>query len=1499
MSDKISESGWKAFVKSLKLDQELDDKELLKLLARVDKTDERKPEPRLEALKDLAKEIPKQVAAATKLKKQLGDKPFGQIKDQLYAMLDAAETAQKKAQTALDEADGEDDEDAKPDLLANPKLLYKQLNLCRQDPERTVNFAYVDGKDGQPALLAMHPRMNVKKLFAKLQEAAGVKAGSYGTAWVDGTSLMLQLEKPLSGLVKKIRQPVKACGFKIAKAVLWDADGTVFEQDEQAEDVVGVPTAPGSPSDAYARKLADLQPRVRQAAEAGSADREKHAKLLEFAAGKAKADDFLAALTALKHLQDLLDKPTPKAAPGEGGDPGSAFKSRLAVLIPKIKEAQTSQHPGAQAASLKAAEAGVMARKGLFAEAQGLLDELEDLLAGKAAPSAGEPKPGAESKPIDTWNALRKELQPLIDDAVKVSGERATKISAAWSLALECAAKGDFGRADLIAKKLKETLSTPAPKTTGQGEKTGDSKVDVTQALLQARGEIARIRAQLNSFGSTWPTLWGTRLEAAENAVESVSAGSLKEIQDSAAASDKILKELEPKIAELTGKKREFEQKARALEDRHKQLGTLNAVTQDTAMTKRHDKLSRDLQAARDLADDEFKYDQALVAVDEAMNKALQMDKEADAWDRLRAIYTAREALFDEALLAYNGLTAPVQELTNARDEIQTEWNKVHSEWKKTAYAEAIAASDKIPALVAALKRKALIFEQVGSWPPGLVTQLQSDRNKYGELFAKLYPQSLIDAIDPLAAPTYQLELDDKSYGQLKGIWDHMTAVRKRADDGLLYFQAAEVLTKASRKLLEAEASRRALRYVAPDYRDKVQDALGKGKTAANRQEFQKAKLAVDAGQRYADEQQTHVTRCLTYLTALDKTNAQLEKVQQQHSSESAKAATQACLMSVQEAETLALARDFDGAEKQLESVRTLLGEITAAEALTKSLGDAQNAPERTAGGEEMNKDIALIESAIKSAEDSSSKSGVNFEWNTLSNAKMSLAGMRRANRDGDTQTANAERQKALKDLSGLTDQLSSHKTSRALQTSLQTAIQASEALFGTLAANSLDVAKLLSTEFTDIKAEFAKKVTEPLAGKKQPAFDSILEALASLQNRLATWRAAAPQLAPFGTDAAQAEIVIAALETVDVPAVTSAYGGFEATFKTPLEKLPAEERHKALRQRKDALVKNVTIATLPKGAADMKAVIAEATAFKKETLELKDAVDHVGTKLNANVAAITDRVTQLGRQAAFDKLLKALEAAAQAGKASGLRAAANEIVHFDRMLQQLASSRTGFLSTYSGMNGRLTTAKSSLSSLAKSQSVDRAVTALLDQQATPIGAELERLKLAGEADANFYPAAAVDIAKVEPTLVQLEKDVAGLQPLAAPAEALEKQLKGLAAVSQIPAFKTAIERAEALSQAAAQAMLAVPPDFAKAKQDLDAAAKLATGATQASTGASATAPQAGSDGAPDYDESVKQLRTRHSQLASDSNRLALDPKGIEPLEKAVSDIEKLIAEAA
>jgi len=466
MADKISEALWKAFTKKQKLEVELEDKDLLKALARFEKTDERKPEPRLQALEDLIKEIPKQVTALVKLKKKLGDKPFGAVKDELYAILEEAETLQKKTQAALDaEGDADEEDDEPGNVLLEPKRLLAMLTRCKRDPELSMRFAFIDAKDKQGAVFAMHPKMSGKKLFAALQAETGVKTGAFGSAWVQvngefaGTCLMLQLDKPLSGLVKKVKGPVKAAGFKIAKAVLWNADGTVFEQEDESEGTPApgaveavaapapgapaepnktAPAAPLQPSVTYAAKLAALMPLVQKAAAAGSADAVKHQKLLEFAAGKATAKDFLAAVAGLKQVEQLLNNAAPKVEPGADDAPMArgtqqappmggvlAFKSRLTGLLPRIKATEAAGGPVAAQIVAKREEAIALARqKGAtpeqMAQAIALLDEIESLIATSGVqPATGSvPKVAAATGPKVVfqqtrleWDTTRKQVR--------------------------------------------------------------------------------------------------------------------------------------------------------------------------------------------------------------------------------------------------------------------------------------------------------------------------------------------------------------------------------------------------------------------------------------------------------------------------------------------------------------------------------------------------------------------------------------------------------------------------------------------------------------------------------------------------------------------------------------------------------------------------------------------------------------------------------------------------------------------------------------------------------------------------------------------------------------------------------------------------------------------------------------------------------------------------------------------------------------------------------
>jgi hypothetical protein len=450
MADKLSESTWTGFLKKQKL--ELDDGALRKSLAKFDKTDESKPEPRLDALNDLVEQFKKQIVAQAKRKKELGDKPFALVKDQLYELLGEAEALQKKTQAAMAAEDDEDEESA-PNALLDSKVLFKQLTLCRRDPERTMKFAFVDAKDKAAAVLVLHPRMGARSLFSKLQAAAGVKTGAYGSAWVDGTSLMLQLDKPLSGLVKKVRAPVKAAGFKIAKAVLWNEDGTVFEQDEGDDEKVGIeapaagtgaasdglakPAATGSGASparqpasaeqlAYTQRLRKVRERYEQALREQHPESTKLRALMGYASEKAdEQHDYAAAAKGLEALEKLLAASTAgggsQTREGPGGvDAGAAFKARMTALIPRMNAAQAAGEPAAQDVKLKANEAAALAGRRNFDAASAALDQAEALLARtpSATATARAAKPSAAgSRFVEfaqtrlAWDQTRKTVQ--------------------------------------------------------------------------------------------------------------------------------------------------------------------------------------------------------------------------------------------------------------------------------------------------------------------------------------------------------------------------------------------------------------------------------------------------------------------------------------------------------------------------------------------------------------------------------------------------------------------------------------------------------------------------------------------------------------------------------------------------------------------------------------------------------------------------------------------------------------------------------------------------------------------------------------------------------------------------------------------------------------------------------------------------------------------------------------------------------------------------------
>lgn len=250
------------------------------------------------------------------LKKEFEDAQAGLAEN---AKADAKEDAKKGAQGGADA-----DEDEAGSALLDPQRLLAQLNLCKRDPARRVNFGFVDGHDQQPAVLALHPRTGAKKLYAALQTETGVKAGAYGTAWVEDTVLTLQLDKPLAGLVKRVRPPLRACGFRVTKVVIWNADGSVFEQEDDGAGggaAAGAEAPPAAPAPAaeYEACLARVQPLVDQAIGAKHPAATKLPALMSFSAAKAAAGAYTAALQGLNAVEKML-----AAAPSASGASGAA-----------------------------------------------------------------------------------------------------------------------------------------------------------------------------------------------------------------------------------------------------------------------------------------------------------------------------------------------------------------------------------------------------------------------------------------------------------------------------------------------------------------------------------------------------------------------------------------------------------------------------------------------------------------------------------------------------------------------------------------------------------------------------------------------------------------------------------------------------------------------------------------------------------------------------------------------------------------------------------------------------------------------------------------------------------------------------------------------------------------------------------------------------------------------------------------------------------------------
>jgi hypothetical protein len=474
MSDKfLTEREWKNFAKGQTYKADL----LSKALVALANADKAGAPAQLKALSEVEKQSDI-LLKAHKVDKALVNYLGELSKAAAKARKEAEQAQQAQKDAAARQNKDEDDED--DHALLDPGKLLTQLNLCKRDPERKVQFGFVDAKDERAATLALSPRVAGRKLFSLLQTATGVKTGAFGLAWLDGTVLMLQLDKPLSGLVKKVRAPVKACGFRITKAVLWNADGSVFEQDED-----GAPVVSEQPSDdlaaAFKSRLAALVPKVQAAAAAGHPAakditlkvREAGASAQKKAFGEAHAllDDAEALMAPLGRGDSGTSKAEvkskPKTTTAEAGNPTEMLKQEGQAALEAATRASST------AAFVKSLEtlrikadllAGIHADR---AGARALVSQAFDLVRqrqGRDGFNASEhPEIGKLTDRAFKFGVLKGGLKggaggrALLEEAVALSGSDGKTAFAKWQSAFQAAVgEQDPGLVHACADVLRE-----------------------------------------------------------------------------------------------------------------------------------------------------------------------------------------------------------------------------------------------------------------------------------------------------------------------------------------------------------------------------------------------------------------------------------------------------------------------------------------------------------------------------------------------------------------------------------------------------------------------------------------------------------------------------------------------------------------------------------------------------------------------------------------------------------------------------------------------------------------------------------------------------------------------------------------------------------------------------------------------------------------------------------------------------------------------------------
>jgi len=542
MPDKqLTEAAWKMFAKSAGAG--FKDAALLKALAALDKAEKTGPGDELDALE----EIEKQAGALGKAHK--GDKKLeAYLSDLDKALVKQRKASEKVRDEAARKAAGDAEEEDSPAALTSQMI--PLLRQVRKGDVVMQALIAVAGKDTAVLLSKRSISPTRGKLLKEYLGASGGLKFIRGECLFEENAVTFVVQSAAAGLAKKLKTALQLQTDMRLKVRVRGEDPD--DLDEDGEDAGGLEgqeedaghAAPGAPQQqapqekvpddpdqaVYEARIAKVEPVVMLALKQSAGDVSKLRAVLAFVQEKGNAKLFAAALQGLDMLEKLVLASGVKAPADAGGnekrddpagtrrdegredkglDPGAAFTARLTALMPAIKDAIGAAGAQAQDVKLKTSEAGVLARKREFDTAHALLDEVEQLLAGKTA----QGRPGSSSGDADAgggkgadWQRRVAEARTRLDAAVAARPADAVKLRAVLDYAQKQADAGDLGKA-LGALDQLDTLLAARP---------SGSRNAYIKTLHDFRAAAKKVTAQIDALKAAIPQAMAAQSELAD-----------------------------------------------------------------------------------------------------------------------------------------------------------------------------------------------------------------------------------------------------------------------------------------------------------------------------------------------------------------------------------------------------------------------------------------------------------------------------------------------------------------------------------------------------------------------------------------------------------------------------------------------------------------------------------------------------------------------------------------------------------------------------------------------------------------------------------------------------------------------------------------------------------------------------------------------------------------------------------------------------------------------